>query len=133
MPEPMVIALLRAERGGHPDDDRPIADTAELLQSGAPRRPRRDENARKKVRNADRASWASSHQSSPCPRPRSQYVNRTPNSITLPGAALVTCPKPPVGLPAASKRTVVFRPVKETILSTLNDSARSCSFARGPR
>jgi hypothetical protein len=31
--------------------------TAQLLQSDVPRRPRRDENSRKKVRNVDRASW----------------------------------------------------------------------------
>jgi hypothetical protein len=46
IPEPVVIALLRAGRGRHPDDGRPIADTAQLLQDDAGRHSPRRELAR---------------------------------------------------------------------------------------
>ena len=38
IPEPMVIALLRAGRGRHPDDHRPFAHAAQLLKDDAGRR-----------------------------------------------------------------------------------------------
>jgi hypothetical protein len=45
IPEPVIVALLRAGRGRHPDDGRPIADTAQLLQDDAGRRSVRRELA----------------------------------------------------------------------------------------
>ena len=46
----MVVALLRAGRGRHPDDDRPFADAAQLL-SAMRERPLRDDNSRSQVQN----------------------------------------------------------------------------------
>jgi hypothetical protein len=58
IPEPMVIALLGAGRGRHPEDDRPFADTAQLLRDHGERRSARDENSRTRIRNVDGDSSA---------------------------------------------------------------------------
>ena len=50
IPEPMVIALLRAGRGLHADDHRSLAHAAQLLKDDAGR-PSADANSRNKVQN----------------------------------------------------------------------------------
>jgi hypothetical protein len=62
IPEPMVIALLRAGRGRHPEDDRPIAETAQLLRDGGERRSARRELAHENTK----CRWRQLGWPSPC-------------------------------------------------------------------
>jgi hypothetical protein len=50
IPEPMVVALLRAGRGRDPDDHRPFADAAQLLRAMR-QRPLAYHNSRNQVQN----------------------------------------------------------------------------------
>src|SRR5262249_51050207 len=55
-----------------------------------------------------------------------QKLSLAPNSRTRPIPAAVTAPKPCVGFPLASNRTVVLMAVNDGWFNTLNDSARNC-------
>ena len=51
IPEPMVVALLRAGCGRHPDNHRPFADAAQLLRGRCGSVRWRDDNSRSQVHN----------------------------------------------------------------------------------